>query len=112
MEVKSVSAADGKRVYYKGKLNTTTGLLNARTGPGTSDNIGFNLPKGTIVDVMFEYDNDWVLVDEDGDQGYVRASFLDKIETVTNEPSPEEKQTTLTRADGACITLIGEWEII
>lgn len=105
-------SVDGRRVYYKAKVNTTTGLLNTDPDQSTSSNMVFNLPEGTIVDVMFEYDNDWVLVDEDGDQGYVRASFLDKVETVSNETNTDEKQTTLTRADGVHITLDGEWKII
>lgn len=111
---KIMPSDDGTRVFYKAKVNTTSGPLNVRSGPGTDNDVIFKLPKGTIVDVMFEYDTGWAFVDEDGDQGYVKASYLLKVED-TPKDVPEEKPndpiTILTRADGVTITLKGEWTV-
>lgn len=109
---KIMASDDGTRVYYKARVNTTSGPLNVRSGPGTGNDVIFKLPKGTIVDVMFEYDNGWAFVDEDGDQGYVNAKYLAKVDAVPDKPEePTEPVTILTRADGVTITLQGEWKI-
>lgn len=122
-----VPSEDGTRVFYQARVNTTSGPLNVRSGPGTDNDVIFKLSKGTLVDVMFEYPNGWAFIDEDGDQGYVKASYLVKTPTEAevqhmldklNDPSnfhpetaPTDPVTTLTRADGVTITLKGEWKI-
>ena len=104
--------AEGTRVFYKATINTDSALLDVRSGPSMSNSIVFRLPNGATVDVMFECNNGWVLIDEDGDQGYVKAAFLAKVNTVPDPVRSAKSETTLMRADGFIITLKGDWKIV
>lgn len=117
---------DGTRVYHKARVNTNSGPLNVRSGPGTDNDVIFKIPKGTIVDVMFEYENGWAFVDEDGDQGYVDGRYLRRIES--SEPSSDEGDQSPSESDqcdpgplrtilrhvgddNITIELVGKWEV-
>ena len=104
--------AEGTRVFYKATINTDSALLDVRSGPSMSNSIVFRLPNGATVDVMFECNNGWVLIDEDGDQGYVKAAFLAKVHTIPDLAGNVKSETTLMRADGLIITLKGDWKTV
>ena len=52
------------------------------------------------------------MIDEDGDQGYVKAAFLAKVNTVPDPVGSAKSETTLMRVDGLIITLKGDWKIV
>ncbi|MCI9220608.1 MAG: SH3 domain-containing protein [Lachnospiraceae bacterium] len=56
-------------------INTET--LRVRMEPSTESGIYGLLPKGEVVEVLNQYDDGWVCIDFEGDDGYVSTEFLD-----------------------------------
>ena len=78
-------------------VNTTSGRLNVRSGPGTQyPRIG-SLPKGEDVDVFAEK-GDWAYIAGDGLQGYVSKQFLMPSEPPQTAPDNGHEETP---AEGA-----------
>lgn len=125
----------GTRVYYRAEVVTEKSPLNVRSGPGTEYDVLFKLPKGSVVDVLFEYPSGWDWISDDGDHGYVSHKYLRKVEgaaaeetssgTETSSTAPEARSSfpkgegdgkgkTLLRCreNNVTIGLMGDWEII
>ena len=130
----------GTRVYYRAEVATEKGRLNVRSGPGTDYGVLFALPKGSVVDVIFEYPSGWDWISDDGDHGYVSHKYLRKVEpsaggidgkaidespeggamggetasgAETSSTAPEAGMTLLRcRENNVTIGLMGDWEII
>ncbi|MBR1407431.1 MAG: SH3 domain-containing protein [Clostridia bacterium] len=116
----------GTRVYYRAEVATEKGRLNVRSGPGTDYGVLFALPKGTVVDVLFEYPSGWDWISDDGDHGYVCHKYLKKVEGAAAEETPSGTETSSDAAQGEgirtilrhkgedhiTIGLMGEWEIV
>lgn len=115
---------EGEHVTYRAEVTTKKGTLNVRSGPGMQFPIIGRLPRGEIIDVMVVCPNGWNYIDDDGDQGYVDASYLtplaqngtppesdDKIPVDESDPPKNAKYTQLRRDDGVTITLEGVWAI-
>jgi len=66
-------------VIWTGVVNTASGRLNVRTGPGEEYGIIGRLPKGETVDVFAERDG-WAYIAGDGLQGYVSLAFIKRTE--------------------------------
>lgn len=121
VDYEEVPMPDGERVIYRAEVTTQSGPLNMRSGNGTEFPIIGRLPKGEIVDVMVEFPNGWMYVDDDGDQGYVDGRYLTRVQPAEQPndktPADDEKQpqiekyTVLRRTDGVQITLEGEWKV-
>lgn len=73
---------------YWAVVETQSGGLHMRSGPGTNYKILFTLPKGTEVLVIEDCGNGWVKVDEDGEQGYVSKKYLKRKEPESPAPDP------------------------
>ena len=95
---------------YKMQVNLIdpASTVNVRKGPGLRHDIIGRLGHGAIVTVQAEAD-DWAFVTYgDSGSGYVSTQYLKLYE----EPeAPAEKWTSLIGADGAVITLKGEWRV-
>lgn len=61
-----------------GKMVATvdTETLRIRMEPSTEAGIYGLLPKGEVVEVLNQYDDGWVCIDFEGDDGYVSTDFL------------------------------------
>lgn len=61
-----------------GKMVATvdTETLRVRMEPSTESGIWGLLPKGEVVEVLNEYDDGWVRIDFEGEDGYVSTEFL------------------------------------
>jgi len=122
--VEPVPEDGGTRVYYRAEVATEQSKLNVRSGPGTEYDVLFKLPKGSVVDVIFEYPSGWDWISDDGDHGYVSHKYLRQVDADSpDEPAPshegEDKggapEMTYLRhvgEDHLTIGLAGRWEII
>lgn len=76
-------------VQYQAEVTTESGKLRLRSGPGTSYPIITSMPKGSIVDVLVEYDTGWDCVRYADYTGYASAQYLTPINDVTPAPEPK-----------------------
>jgi uncharacterized protein YraI len=89
------------------------GTVNLRAAPDTAATIVRRVPIGERVEIKTAAGNAWRFVTWKDSSGYMMTQFLAPDEDV--EPEPEEpaiKTTSLMKADGTAITLIGEWRIV
>ncbi|MCI8543249.1 MAG: SH3 domain-containing protein [Lachnospiraceae bacterium] len=70
-EARALANSVGKMVAT---VNTET--LRVRMEPGTESGIWGLLPKGEVVEVLNQYDDGWVCIDFEGEDGYVSTEFL------------------------------------
>lgn len=95
---------------YKMQVNLIdpTSTVNVRKGPSMKNDIIGRLGHGAIVTVQSEAEG-WAFVTYgDSGSGFVSTQYLRLYE----EPeAPTEKWTSLIDADGAVITLKGEWRV-
>ena len=61
---------------YTAVVNTQSGNLNMRSGPGKTYSSFMSIPKGATVEVIAEYENGWDCVRYNGKIGYVSAEYL------------------------------------
>ena len=72
----------------------TGNSVNVRTEPSTSSRILVQLSQGTEVDYVKRYNNDWTVINYDGQEAYVSSQYIEK-KTPEGQAAPEEA------ADGA-----------
>lgn len=73
------SAGEYKDEYHHQEyhdLVLTTANLNFRTGPGTDNDVMNILPVGTELKVAAKTNNDWLLVQHNGNFGYVHGDYV------------------------------------
>ena len=70
-EARALANSVGKMVAT---VNTET--LRVRMEPSTDSGIWGLLPKGEVVEVLNQYDDGWVCIDFEGEDGYVSTEFL------------------------------------
>lgn len=63
--------------------------VNVRTEPSTDSRILAQLSAGTPVTYVKRYNNDWTVINYDGQEAYVSSQFLERVEPET-EAAPEE----------------------
>lgn len=78
---------------YQAVVNTQSGSLNVRSGPGTEYPKVGKLEKGTIVTVKANCDG-WDFIEYKGLQGYCSSMYLKPVEEP--EPKPEPVEVTIT----------------
>ena len=70
--------------------------VNVRSEPSTSGRILVQLSNGTEVVYVKRYDNDWAVINYDGQEAYVSSKFIEKVEPVAStggETGGSEAQT-------------------
>jgi len=70
--------------------------VNVRSEPSTSGRILVQLGNGTEVVYVKRYDNDWAVINYDGQEAYVSSKFIEKVEPVAStegETEGSEAQT-------------------
>lgn len=70
--------------------------VNVRSEPSTSGRILVQLSNGTEVVYVKRYDNDWAVINYDGQEAYVSSKFIEKVEPVAStggETEGSEAQT-------------------
>lgn len=72
----------------------TGSSVNVRTEPSTSSRILVQLSKGTEVDYVKRYNNDWTVINYDGQEAYVSSQYIEK-------KTPEGQGVSEEAADGA-----------
>ena len=117
---KAVTYEKGEQgMLYRAVVETESGPLNMRSGPGKTYGVVAKLQRGEPVDVIQTFTEAdtgerWAFVDADGDQGYCALKYLKKIEPQEQpEEEPEAPKQTVLRcaSNGVTIALVGEWEI-
>ena len=97
---------------YTARVNTDTGALNIRTGPGMGYGILGTAKKGEIVKVI-THGSDWDFAECQIGSGYVATRYLTPIEEIKPDPADDYLvDATLVSADGSRITLNGKWKLI
>ena len=101
----------GETVIWTAIVNTESGRLNVRSGPGTQyPRIG-SLPKGEEVDVFAEKD-DWAYIAGDGLQGYVSKQYLMPSDPPQNAPEePQGETPTEPDAPASQPLCVAEWGV-
>ena len=70
--------------------------VNVRSEPSTSGRILVQLGSGTEVVYVKRYDNDWAVINYDGQEAYVSSKYIEKVEPVAStggETEGSEAQT-------------------
>ncbi len=70
--------------------------VNVRSEPSTSGRILVQLGNGTEVVYVKRYDNDWAVINYDGQEAYVSSKYIEKVEPVAStggETEGSEAQT-------------------
>lgn len=77
-------------VVYRIKGNS----VNVRTEPSTDSRILAQLSNGTEVNYVKRYNNDWDVINHEGQEAYVSSRFLEKVEPVAEtEVAPSGEST-------------------
>ena len=58
--------------------------VNVRSEPSTSGRILVQLGNGTEVVYVKRYDNDWAVINYDGQEAYVSSKYIEKVEPVAS----------------------------
>lgn len=66
--------------------------VNVRKEPAKDARILVQLPKGTTVDYVKRYSNDWAVINYDGQEAYVSSQFLERQEPETQAPAATAAQ--------------------
>ena len=66
----------------------TGNSVNVRTEPSTSSRILVQLAHGTEVNYVKRYNNDWTVINYDGQEAYVTSKYIEK-KTLETESAPE-----------------------
>lgn len=67
----------------------TGSSVNVRTEPSTSSRILVQLARGTEVDYVKRYNNDWTVINYDGQEAYVSSQYIEK-QASQGQEEPEE----------------------
>ena len=79
--------------YTGGTYVITGSAVNVRKEPSKEARILAQLSKGTTVDYVKRYSNEWAVINYDGQEAYVSSQFLEKQEPATEgENAPAESQ--------------------
>lgn len=79
---------------YKVKGNS----VNVRKDPSKDSRILVQLAKGTEVDYVKRYNNDWDVINYDGQEAYVSSQFLEKVEPASSANPDAGSNTADTTA--------------
>lgn len=75
--------------------------VNVRSEPSTSGRILVQLSNGTEVVYVKRYDNDWAVINYDGQEAYVSSKFIEKVEPGAETPALTATQTTAVETTAA-----------
>ena len=64
---------------------TTGSTVNVRSEPSTSSRILVQLPRGTQIDYVKRYNNDWAVINYDGQEAYISSQYIEAVEPETAE---------------------------
>lgn len=64
--------------------------VNVRKEPSTDSRILAQLTNGTEVVYVKRYNNDWDVINYDGQEAYVSSKFLEKVESAAETDAPQE----------------------
>lgn len=59
---------------------TTGSTVNVRKEPSTDGGIVVQLPKGTEIEYVKRYNNDWAVINYDGQEVYISSKYIEKVE--------------------------------
>ena len=94
--------AEEMTVYWQGIVATNGGALNLRVGPGTANASRGQIPKGGVVDALWEEPRDgWLYVAYNGMTGYVASQYIQRVET----PKDSEEGTQDAPQDNDMVTV-------
>lgn len=80
-------------VLYKAKVITKDDPLNLREVPSTSSKLLTKIPKGAVVNVLAEYDENWSRVSYGEFLGYSASKYLERENTSQEDEKPVEDTT-------------------
>lgn len=72
----------------------TGNSVNVRTEPSTSSRILVQLSQGTEVDYVKRYNNDWTVINYDGQEAYVSSQYIEKKTSESESSSEEDAEST------------------
>ena len=78
----------------------TGNKVNVRTEPSTNGRILVQLEGGTEVTYVKRYNNDWTVINYDGQEAYVSSQYIEK-KASESEPSSEEDAESASGTDAA-----------
>ena len=93
------SATEAERYVVTGNS------VNVRTEPSTSSRILVQLSQGTEVDYVKRYNNDWTVINYDGQEAYVSSQYIEK-KASESEPSSEEDAESASGTDATDKTAV------
>ena len=70
----------------------TGNSVNVRTEPSTSSRILVQLSQGTEVDYVKRYNNDWTVINYDGQEAYVSSQYIEKKTSESEASSGESAE--------------------
>lgn len=100
-----------KTVLFKAKVVTQKDDLNVRAGKSTADAKVGTIPKGAIVDVIYE-SPDWIGVQYGNISGYCAAQYLVRVGDEPEEKTKKDAYTTFVDDAGQRITIAGVWRVV
>lgn len=74
--------------------------VNVRTEPSTSSRILVQLAHGAEVNYVKRYNNDWTVINYDGQEAYVSSKYIEK-KTPETESAPETEHGEETQAQSS-----------
>ena len=80
-------------MLYKAKVITKDDPLNLREVPSTSSKLLTKIPKGAVVNVLAEYDENWSRVSYGEFLGYSASKYLERENTSQEDEKPVEETT-------------------
>ncbi len=94
---------DGDEEYTQCRVVTKRDPLNIRKGPGTKYDVLGSVPKGKLVNLLEETNDDWWYIEYKGVEGYCSTEYLEYVEdddeeedenySASNSDDDEEEET-------------------
>lgn len=82
----------------KARVNTQSGDLNIRTGPGIGNGIIGTIPKGTEINIEYDGHKGWLKTTYNGKTGYVSSDYLAVLSSDNNDKDYTKQSEKYTKA--------------
>lgn len=85
------------------KIYVTTSNVNLRSAPNTDEGTQVlrTIPSGTELTVKGDYDTDWVIVDENGQDAYVNKAYIQEKTSATTAAETSTAETSAASSTAA-----------
>lgn len=77
---------------------TSGSVVNVRSEPSTSSRILARLPRGTEIDYVKRYNNDWAVINYDGQEVYISNQYIELVDPEAEETEGTTETTAQTTA--------------